>query len=176
MYVNVDSPNLGFPYFNFLGEAQWEKKHPVVDYWWSKNSIFRARGNIVEPLAVCGSNWNDSFSGARPNLPFCQTWYLPTLLPSSKWRRDLWLATFTIYLLTIIWEHLLYTCLLHFFHLFSTVRISLCHAVPEEIPLWIFIDWLVNDKWWVLSDEWRMMNINEKRRDIVQNFLASLKS
>ena len=33
------------------------------------------------------------------------------------------------------WQHLLYTCLLHFFHLFSTVRISLCHAVPEEIPL-----------------------------------------
>ena len=27
-YVNVDSPNLGFPYFNFLGEAQ-SKKHPV---------------------------------------------------------------------------------------------------------------------------------------------------
>ena len=22
IYVNVDSPNLGFPYFNFLGEAQ----------------------------------------------------------------------------------------------------------------------------------------------------------
>ena len=28
MYVNVDSPNLGFPYFNFLGGYQW-KKHPV---------------------------------------------------------------------------------------------------------------------------------------------------
>ena len=26
--VNVDSPNLGFPYFNLLGEAQC-KKHPV---------------------------------------------------------------------------------------------------------------------------------------------------
>ena len=26
IYVNVDSPNLGFPYF--LGEDQW-KKHPV---------------------------------------------------------------------------------------------------------------------------------------------------
>ena len=25
IYVNVDSPNLGFPYFNFLGEAQWKK-------------------------------------------------------------------------------------------------------------------------------------------------------
>ena len=30
-YVNVDSPNLGFPYFNFLGEAQC-KKHPVVQF------------------------------------------------------------------------------------------------------------------------------------------------
>ena len=28
IYVNVDSPNLGFPYFNLLGEAQC-KKHPV---------------------------------------------------------------------------------------------------------------------------------------------------
>ena len=32
IYVNVDSPNLGFPYFNFLGEAQW-KKHPVQVHW-----------------------------------------------------------------------------------------------------------------------------------------------
>ena len=30
IYVNVDSPNLGFPYFNFLGEAQC-KKRPV--FW-----------------------------------------------------------------------------------------------------------------------------------------------
>ena len=30
IYVNVDSPNLGFPYFNFLGGYKWEeKKHPV---------------------------------------------------------------------------------------------------------------------------------------------------
>ena len=28
IYVNVDSPNLGFPYFNFLGGFQL-KKHPV---------------------------------------------------------------------------------------------------------------------------------------------------
>ena len=28
MYVDVDSSNLGFPYFNFLGGYQW-KKHPV---------------------------------------------------------------------------------------------------------------------------------------------------
>ena len=25
LYVNVDSPNIGFPYFNFLGEVQWRK-------------------------------------------------------------------------------------------------------------------------------------------------------
>ena len=29
IYVNVDSPNLGFPYFNILGGYQW-KKHPVL--------------------------------------------------------------------------------------------------------------------------------------------------
>ena len=29
IYVNVDSPNLGFPYFNFLGGYQWREKHPV---------------------------------------------------------------------------------------------------------------------------------------------------
>ena len=29
IYVNVDSPNLGFPYFNFLGGTS-EKKHPVL--------------------------------------------------------------------------------------------------------------------------------------------------
>ena len=25
IYVNIDSPNLGFIYLNFLGEAQWKK-------------------------------------------------------------------------------------------------------------------------------------------------------
>ena len=35
IYVNVDSPNLGFPYFNFLGEAQWEKNtlYNQFDTW-----------------------------------------------------------------------------------------------------------------------------------------------
>ena len=28
IYINVDSPNLGFPYFNFLGVTQW-RKNPV---------------------------------------------------------------------------------------------------------------------------------------------------
>ena len=28
IYANVDSPNLGFPYFNFLGGYQWRKKTP----------------------------------------------------------------------------------------------------------------------------------------------------
>ena len=27
--VNIDSPNLGSPYFNFLEGYQWRKKHPV---------------------------------------------------------------------------------------------------------------------------------------------------
>ena len=29
-YVNVDSPNLGFPYFNFLGEARCKKKPCMI--------------------------------------------------------------------------------------------------------------------------------------------------
>ena len=29
IYVNVDSPNLGFTYFNFLGGYQLKKKHLV---------------------------------------------------------------------------------------------------------------------------------------------------
>ena len=39
IYVNVHSPNLGFPYFNFLGEAQWKKSpcncitHKFILYW-----------------------------------------------------------------------------------------------------------------------------------------------
>ena len=36
IYVNVDSPNLGFPYFNFLGKAQCKniasgKTDPEID-------------------------------------------------------------------------------------------------------------------------------------------------
>ena len=42
IYVNVDSPNLGFPYFNLLGGYQW-KKHPVTG-WFSKVS-----GALKEP-------------------------------------------------------------------------------------------------------------------------------
>ena len=29
IYVNVDLPNLGFPYFNFWGGGTSEKKHPA---------------------------------------------------------------------------------------------------------------------------------------------------
>ena len=32
IYVNVDSPNLGFPYFNFLGEAQWKQARKPRSY------------------------------------------------------------------------------------------------------------------------------------------------
>ena len=31
IYVNVDSPNLGFTYFNCLGGASEKKNHPVYD-------------------------------------------------------------------------------------------------------------------------------------------------
>ena len=30
IYVNVDSPNLGFPYFNFLGGLPVKKKTPCI--------------------------------------------------------------------------------------------------------------------------------------------------
>ena len=33
IYVNVDTPNLGFPYFNFLGGYQLKQKHPVSVYF-----------------------------------------------------------------------------------------------------------------------------------------------
>ena len=36
IYVSVDSPNLGFPYFNFLGEAQC-KTYPVLIVWLDSN-------------------------------------------------------------------------------------------------------------------------------------------
>ena len=32
IYVNVDSPNLGFPYLDFLGGYRWKKKHPVCQH------------------------------------------------------------------------------------------------------------------------------------------------
>ena len=36
IYVNVDSPNPGFPYFNFLRGYQW-KKSPSTNIWYSSN-------------------------------------------------------------------------------------------------------------------------------------------
>ena len=36
IYVNVDSPNLGFTYFNFLGGGQL-KNHPV---YWPQGTVF----------------------------------------------------------------------------------------------------------------------------------------
>ena len=33
IYVNVDSPNLGFPYFNFLGEAQCKKTPCIYSFY-----------------------------------------------------------------------------------------------------------------------------------------------
>ena len=41
IYVNVDTPNLGFPYFNFLGYHL--KKHPVCRY------IGGFFGHVVSP-------------------------------------------------------------------------------------------------------------------------------
>ena len=40
IYVNVDSPNLGFPYFNFLGGYQL-KKHPVFVLLISLNGMHK---------------------------------------------------------------------------------------------------------------------------------------
>ena len=33
IYVNVDSPNLGFPYFNFLGEARVKQARKALQIW-----------------------------------------------------------------------------------------------------------------------------------------------
>ena len=60
IYVNVDTPNLGFPYFNFLGYQL--KKHPVFEDmnsmnstvlniikcgWWHKLQCIVNRGDIL---------------------------------------------------------------------------------------------------------------------------------
>ena len=46
---NVGSPNLGFSYFNFLGEAQW-KKHPVSEAE-RKAADKPAKKHILEKVA-----------------------------------------------------------------------------------------------------------------------------
>ena len=52
IYVNVDSPNLGFPYFNFLGGYQL-KKTPCMTWW-------RFFSSTYEPIKVILPNlWPD---------------------------------------------------------------------------------------------------------------------
>ena len=56
IYINVDSPNLGFPYFNFLGGKQW-KKHPVCVnvtktlHLWAKGP----KDSLLEDLLKAGA-------------------------------------------------------------------------------------------------------------------------
>ena len=50
IYVNVDSPNLGFPYFNFLGGYQWKKKHPVNRFEYSFVSKIYIRHTLLSTL------------------------------------------------------------------------------------------------------------------------------
>ena len=41
IYVDIDSPNLGFPYFNFLGGYQWEKNTLYIckEFWRTNLSV-----------------------------------------------------------------------------------------------------------------------------------------
>ena len=62
IYVNVDSPNLGFPYFNFLGGTS-EKNHPVqlkgaIERRWgsSLSLVTRVKFTRVKDISVGGLN------------------------------------------------------------------------------------------------------------------------
>ena len=52
IYVNVDTPNLGFPYFNFLGGYQWEKTPCTTRYPTNKTKRYLANGRLVWKFAI----------------------------------------------------------------------------------------------------------------------------
>ena len=60
IYVNIDSPNLGFPYFDFLGGYQW-KKSPCIPHCASvvlKRSFLQKMENILKAGMGCiGKGW-----------------------------------------------------------------------------------------------------------------------
>ena len=61
IYVNVDSPNLGFPYFNFLGGAQC-KKHPV--YKRTRSTLHRPSwSNTIGFWCCCNNTCRNPPSG-----------------------------------------------------------------------------------------------------------------
>ena len=51
IYVNVDSPNLGFPYFNFLRGYQ-RKKHPVLLLINGRQCLITRAGHLTFTSAV----------------------------------------------------------------------------------------------------------------------------
>ena len=53
IYVNVDSPNLGFPYF--IGGYQWSKKHPVYEGVRKARSASYPGWTFRQGLSVRGS-------------------------------------------------------------------------------------------------------------------------
>ena len=65
IYVNVDSPNLGFPYFNFLGGTS-EKKHPVylqtfkVVWCWMRVDPTPYWHNLVQEDVPWTRSWSSS--------------------------------------------------------------------------------------------------------------------
>ena len=76
IYVNVDSPNLGFPYFNFLGGYKW-KNHPVSIISVVFVSLFRASWVILSGVAliICCGNlkqlwWHSSIQTSVLNFLF----------------------------------------------------------------------------------------------------------
>ena len=61
IYVNVDSPNLGFPYFNFLGEAQWKKQQQKQQKVYSTglaNKKTNLKKNLKQNLKKIKKNLN----------------------------------------------------------------------------------------------------------------------
>ena len=76
IYVNVDSPNLGFPYFNFLGGYKW-KNHPVSIISVVFVCLFRASWVILSGVAliICCGNlkqlwWHSSIQTSVLNFLF----------------------------------------------------------------------------------------------------------
>ena len=52
IYVNVDTPNLGFQYFNFLGGYQWVKTPCTTRYPTNKTKGYLANGRLVWKFAI----------------------------------------------------------------------------------------------------------------------------
>ena len=73
IYVNVDSPNLGFPYFNFLGEAQY-KKTPCILSIALVNEIHQWMWVMVHIIGHCHPHINNNATGKERESKWPKVW------------------------------------------------------------------------------------------------------